>query len=480
MLDSDLKEKYRELVENANSIILRMDVNGNVTFFNEFAQRFFGYAEADILGKNVIGTIVPSTDFTGQDLTAMIKDIMVHPQKYVNNENENMTRAGRHVWVSWTNKPILDREGKLQEVLCIGNDISRLKKTELELKKAEELAEAAGRIGIIICSPDWKIKAITSAARRYFHLDVADYSGLDVLDVIFQCYQPSIGIKEIKDLSAPHQTFELTRPETAGNKALYLQINRETVRDPQQEITSIVLSVQDITGQREEELLKQDFLGLISHKLRTPITAILETSSLLQQDKAGKLKEQRSALLNILVESASRLNELVSNLLNFVMINDKNLTASKEPIPIAEYLPKLLRPMLNLVKGKKVDLQIDCQDKSLTVSMNRTYFDLMIGNLVDNAIKFNDKEEIVIKITVRKEKGATCLTVSDNGPGIAVEEQEKIFEKFYQIEKSFTGSVAGAGLGLPLVKKIVAVYGGAIDLRSELGRGTTFNIVLPA
>lgn len=131
--------KYRELVQNANSIILRMDMRGNVTFFNEFAQRFFGYPESEILGKNVIGTIVPETDSAGRDLRAMIQDIGLHPERYANNENENMRHSGERVFVSWANKGMRDAEGKLAEVLCIGNDITQRKNLEVQLQQAQKM-----------------------------------------------------------------------------------------------------------------------------------------------------------------------------------------------------------------------------------------------------------------------------------------------------------------------------------------------------
>ncbi|MDP2941227.1 MAG: transporter substrate-binding domain-containing protein, partial [Candidatus Omnitrophota bacterium] len=104
---------YRTLVEDANSIIMRMDVRGRVTFFNEFAQRFFGYSGKEILGQNVVGTIVPPADAAGHNLRVMINDIMANSDKYVNNENENMRRNGQRVWIAWTNRPILDEAGRL-------------------------------------------------------------------------------------------------------------------------------------------------------------------------------------------------------------------------------------------------------------------------------------------------------------------------------------------------------------------------------
>lgn len=124
--------KYRHLIENANTIILEMDPEGNVIFVNKFAQDFFGYAEDELLNHGVVGTIVPARDAAGKDLEKMIRDIRHHPENYLHNENENMCRNGDRVWIIWTNQPIYDEEGQLKEIVCIG--INRT-----EQKKAEEL-----------------------------------------------------------------------------------------------------------------------------------------------------------------------------------------------------------------------------------------------------------------------------------------------------------------------------------------------------
>jgi PAS domain S-box-containing protein len=130
-------EEYRQLVEGANSIILRMDPQGKVTFINKFAQKFFGYKENEILGHSVVGTIVPVTDSSGRDLKKMIADIMLHPKKYINNENENMRHDGRRVWISWTNKAMIGSSGCSKEILCVGNDISDIKKAQELLKEMD-------------------------------------------------------------------------------------------------------------------------------------------------------------------------------------------------------------------------------------------------------------------------------------------------------------------------------------------------------
>jgi PAS domain S-box-containing protein len=112
----------RVLAEEAHSIILRLNLKGQVTFFNKFAQNFFGFSEDEIRGYSVIGTIVPETDTAGRNLAIMIADLISHPERYTSNENENMKRNGERIWVSWTNKAILDDYGQVIEIICIGNE----------------------------------------------------------------------------------------------------------------------------------------------------------------------------------------------------------------------------------------------------------------------------------------------------------------------------------------------------------------------
>jgi two-component system, NtrC family, sensor kinase len=134
--------RYRELVQNANSIILRMDIDGRITFFNEFAQMFFGYAEADVIGKNVIGTIVPQNRW-GVNVPNVIPDIIGGPEEgYRYHGTENILRNGQLVWVSWTRKTIRHPDGHVMEYLCIGNDITDAVVSQKEMRKLRKYLQA--------------------------------------------------------------------------------------------------------------------------------------------------------------------------------------------------------------------------------------------------------------------------------------------------------------------------------------------------
>lgn len=144
LAENSLKEselKYRELVENANSIILKIDTSGRITFFNEFAQQFFGYSQEEILNQMALGLVIPYQDSEGQDLEIMMKNILTDANQFTRNENENIKKNGERVWVAWSNKPLVDEQGKLIGLLCIGTDITERRKAEIALQQLNEELE---------------------------------------------------------------------------------------------------------------------------------------------------------------------------------------------------------------------------------------------------------------------------------------------------------------------------------------------------
>lgn len=131
------ESRYSELVRNANSAIIRLNKDGIITFFNEYAQAFFGYREEEVIGRHM-GILLPEKQSDGADLIALVQDIMSRPGRCVNNTNENIRRDGSRAWMAWTNKPILDESGKVTGILSVGIDITERKKAEEALVESRQ------------------------------------------------------------------------------------------------------------------------------------------------------------------------------------------------------------------------------------------------------------------------------------------------------------------------------------------------------
>jgi PAS domain S-box-containing protein len=199
--------KYRHLVETANCIIMEIDTQGKVTFFNRFAQEFFGYQEYDILGKSVVGTIIPKGQSGPDDRGEILRDIALHPEKYAYGESENVRRNGEKVWVVWLDQPIYDSQNNLIGILCIGMDRTDLKHAEeLREKQAQESAASAERNRLARDLHDAVSQTLFSASII-----------ADVLPILWQ-RNPEEGKRRLAEIR------ELTRGALAEMRTLLLEL----------------------------------------------------------------------------------------------------------------------------------------------------------------------------------------------------------------------------------------------------------------
>ena len=134
---AESESRYRELVQNANSAIIRWRADGTITFFNEYAQAFFGYSESEVIGRHV-SLLVPHKDSAGTDMTDLAREVTEHPEQYVSHVNENLRRDGRRVWMAWTNRPVYDEHGQVAGILAVGTDITDRKRAEEALQEVNE------------------------------------------------------------------------------------------------------------------------------------------------------------------------------------------------------------------------------------------------------------------------------------------------------------------------------------------------------
>lgn len=331
--------------------------------------------------------------------------------------------------------------------------------------------------GVIVCRPDWSIEDVNRSAGRYFN--VSNSANGNILDVIFSKYTVSASRETLIDPSERHKTFDIIREETDQFKPLVLETALDILRNPAGEISHIVLTVRDVTAKRREETLKRDFVSLISHKLRTPLAVIQQSVLALQNDILGCLNEDQVTYLRAIAMKNSMLIDLVDKLLRFIAVISMDPTQAREDLDTRSYISTVSDAFISRFKDRKVKFDVDCRHTVSKIRIHKNYLDLILGNLIENAIKFNDKDDVRIQITSQDVPGGIEIWVADNGPGIAPEEQEKIFDKFYQIEKDFTGDTAGIGLGLAMARELAKMCKGKISVQSETGKGAKFILSLP-
>lgn len=241
-----------------------------------------------------------------------------------------------------------------------------------------------------------------------------------------------------------------------------------------EEIGGYILVIRDVTGEKKEELLKRSFLSLISHKLKTPLVSIVGYLPILAEEK---LTSNQQKAVSVLQSQSERLAELVESLLRFTVIESETLELKKEKVQVSEIVSGTVAGLNKKLKGVAVEVS-DLSDLG-EIFADKEKIKEALGCILENAVKFNKSPEKSVKITGELQSGAVAVGIEDNGAGFPLSEKEKIFEKFYQIEESFTGQVAGAGLGLPLAKRIISAHGGDINVVSKTGVGSKFTITIP-
>lgn len=245
------EERYRELVENANSIILRMDSKGQVRFFNEFAQKFFGYAPHEIIGRNVVGTIVPETNSAGRDLLSMITNIGLQPQLYMTNENENVRKDGSRIWIAWTNKPFYDATGRVSEILCVGHDITERRRIEKELQKSESQHRSilqTAMDGFWLVDLQGRLLNVNAAYCQMSGYTSQELLGIWISELVAEGTQADIDADIQKVISQGRNRF-LSRHRHKTGKILDMEISVQ-YKSPNEYIT---VFLRDITEQRRAE-----------------------------------------------------------------------------------------------------------------------------------------------------------------------------------------------------------------------------------
>lgn len=344
---------------------------------------------------------------------------------------------------------------------------------ELDEKEKLAAAIAATRDAIVVCSPDGQVQQFNPMAKELFDLNLG--SPETVLDSFRRRYRIAGLVQGLEDLKQAPAEFELIRDPSEHFGRLHLHASATLIRNSAGSPSSVVVSAHDVTDFVREQGLKADFVSLISHKLRTPLTPIMMYLSLL---KDGAITgDQVLPIIEQVSGHVGRLHSLIERLIEFASTAQSSQLSRRATFSATERLQALLE--LRAAEATSRTL-LKSDGLNPFVEMHPSLFDLAVSNLIDNALKFNDSDEPQVIVSERIQDDWVIVSVTDNGRGIPPEQQTRIFDGFTQLERDFTGSVPGAGLGLAMVQRIVCAYGGHVAVESELGRGSTFTVSFPA
>jgi PAS domain S-box-containing protein len=526
---------FETMVENANSIILRMDLDGRITYFNTFAEKFFGYARSEVMQRTVTETIVPHRDSFGLDLTTLIDDIIRDPERYASNENENVKKDGTRVWISWSNKPIFDDTGRVIELLCVGNDITELKRTQRELEayrsSLEELVRRRTRAleesqhryrflfeespaGSIVIAPDGTILDVNASFLSILGYDKCETIGRPAADFIVPERRDHIGEMLRRRFSGeilPDEDVPVIA-KNGSNHTLVFARGQALMRDNNR-ITGLLLCGNDITERRKaeeaarqqrEELIRTDklaSLGIlvsgVAHEINNPNNYILLNAGNLREiwkdmcktvDKiapgepslsiAGlpysEVRTEGENLIVSVAEGAQRIRSIVQNLKDFARQAPPDMNRE---IDLNRVVEAAITIMANLLK-KSTNRFVDKRANLLpAVRGDFQKIEQVVINLLTNACQALTGRDQAVEVTTRCNEGdsSVTLTIRDEGCGIKPEIIKNIFDPFFTTKRD----AGGTGLGLAISYGIVKDHHGSLTVESGEGTGTVFTMTLP-
>lgn len=373
----------------------------------------------------------------------------------------------------------LEIQGK-QRVLSVARDITECKRSETALHESEErffkAFQASPNMIAIVGRNDGRLYDINDNWLNVLGLERKDVVGTTDFDATYWVDQPRW--KEFHKLIARDgvvRNFE-ARLRNLGGEMRDYEFAAEAIELNGQPYSIVVGD--DISERMRIDRLKNEFISTVSHELRTPLTSISGSLGLLTGGVAGGLSDKAGRLIEIAKNNSDRLVRLINDILDVEKIEAGRMDFELQPVELMPAVEAALAA--NQPYGERHEVQFELiqtlPDAMVNVDVGR--LDQVFSNLLSNAAKFSPRGGVV-EISMSRENGMVRTAVSDEGPGIPAEFQERIFEKFTQVDTSNARQTPGSGLGLNIAKAIAERMNGSIAFISEAGRGCTFFLDFP-
>jgi len=267
--------------------------------------------------------------------------------------------------------------------------------------------------------------------------------------------------------------YELKLPDLSER---WLQVNAAAISNSAGEREGTILVFHDLTRLKQLERTRAEFVANVSHELRTPLSLIKGYVETLL-DGARKNPEVAERFLKIIERNAQRLDLLIQDLLTISALEAGRVKLNLQAVELRPLVEKVLGDLKPPADNKSITLVNQLPDLNTTADLSR--LEQVFANLVDNAIKYGRTQGTVTVGGGKAGDGKIEIFVQDDGPGIPPESLDRVFERFYRVDKARSREQGGTGLGLSIVKHIVQSHGGKVWVKSELGKGATFFFTLP-
>ncbi len=327
------------------------------------------------------------------------------------------------------------------------------------------------REGVLVIDAEMRVVASNRAARRVFssvhdQIDSQRLTELTRNPAIYDAFLDALHGKERGGVKV--ETYE------SGRRIFDLRVVplRATGRG---EILGAVAVLFDITRLERLEIVRQEFLSNVSHELRTPLTSIMALAETLE---TGAINDQNNnrRFLSIIQKNAARMQHLIDDILELSAIEAGNVRVNPETIQLRSLVEEIVTTSSSPAAVRKIAIQNRIEANAKVFADPHRLIQ-MLTNLIDNAIKFN-RDGGTISITF--ERGdRDRIVVADTGEGIPSQHLDRLFERFYRVDRARSRELGGTGLGLAIVKHLARAHGGEVTVASQLGEGTQFTIELP-